>query len=124
VEAVLTGVVRVRDGIPDEKIAPTAQLNGIQLLYGAMRGIVLSVTGAFPTGPMLLRAFTTKEILDSISNSLKEKESQKIAPKETEHRVSGRSRVRKSPAEEGVASANRVFGEILEKADPKAAKKR
>jgi hypothetical protein len=65
---------------------------------------------------MILKSRTAQQLLGIVDNELN------ASPEEAQG-VPVR-RKRRSPAEEGVAAAHRVFGQVLEKADPKATAKR
>jgi len=48
------GFFDIRDGIPDEKRESIIYENGAALVYGAIREMVLTVTGRFLPGPLML----------------------------------------------------------------------
>lgn len=119
VDTSITGFVRVSEDIPDEKVAAYAHMNGVNSLYGTLRGVIMSATGVFPTGPMILKSRTAHQIIGvpDPSKAGPEKPINEIA------KVSSRtSRPRRKPVEEGVASGQRVFSKVLAKADPVAEK--
>lgn len=111
VETTIVGFFRVSDDVDMKTVVGHAQSHGINTLYGTLRGIVMTATASFPTGPMILKSRTAQQIL-GIKN----------IPDSQGGRSGVRKRKRQTPAEDGVAAAHRVFAKVLEKADPKAKK--
>lgn len=115
VETTIVGFFRVSDDVDSETVVGHAQSHGINTLYGTLRGIVMTATASFPTGPMILKSRTAQQIL-GIKNIPKSQVVHSAA-------LGVRKRKRQKPAEDGVAAAQRVFAKVLEKADPKAKKR-
>jgi preprotein translocase subunit SecB len=122
-EAAVTGIIKVSSDTPKEKVQHLAEINGINMLYGTLRGIVLSATGIFPKGPLMLRSFVPSEILNSALGNQPSSEHKEEQPPREENKPGVTSRTRRkrrSPEEEGVKSAQRAVASVVEKADPKA----
>ena len=114
VETIIIGFFRVSDDVDSETVVGHAQSHGINTLYGTLRGIVMTATASFPGGPMILKSRTAQQII-GVENMQK---ASHVRPQKAGLRK------RKPHGEEaGVKSAQRVFAKVLEKADPKAAKK-
>jgi len=111
-EIVIHGFFRISRTIPPEKRDKIAAVNGAGLLFGAVREMVANLTAR---GPNPMVTLISLNFSDMTLNS---------EVKSASENPPSSHRKRESPAEEGVASANRTFAKILEKADPKAAKKR
>lgn len=127
VKATIVGIVKVRDDVPDGDVLGLVQVGSVNVLYGTLRGVIACATGVFPTGPLILRSLTPADIIGvkleqgGVSAKTPEKleDNQDAKPKS----VVRAARKRRSPAQDGVASAQRVFTKVLAKADPKAVKK-
>lgn len=120
VEVGVIGVVVVSKDVDSEKVAKVAQLNGVNLLYGTMRGIVLNATGGFVAGPLMTKSLTAQEILGTLIKAPESKpEPTQVIPKSSKRPV----RNRPSPTQEGVSSAQSVLRKVLAKADPARPKK-
>ena len=115
VEVSVIGVIKVSDEVPTEKIVHIAQLNGVNLLYGTIRGVVFSATGAFIVGPMMIKSLTAQEILGTLTKPPADPTAaQPVNPVHSKRA----SRKRRAPAQEGVAGAQKVLAALLERHDP------
>jgi hypothetical protein len=113
-EFVAVGFFRVRPDFPADQATKLVAVTGTSMLYGAVREMVANLTARGPA-PMLNLvsvAFTDTPIEEDPKLC-------EVVKARTPHGLYDR-RKRNAPAEAGVKSAQRV----LEKADPKAAKKR
>ena len=63
VKASIVGIVKVQDDVSDDMALSIAQVGGVNVLYGTLRGVIATATGVFPTGPMILRSLTPKDII-------------------------------------------------------------
>lgn len=63
VEAGTSCVVLVGDEVEAEKVQISAEMNAVGMMFGTLRGVLLSATGAFPNGPLTLRSVMPGKIL-------------------------------------------------------------
>jgi preprotein translocase subunit SecB len=116
VESTIVGFFKISDDVDKERISVHAQMNGVNTLYGTLRGVIMSATGTFPVGPMILKSRMPHEIIGSITPPV---DSPEVAPSKMARRK------RSAHSEEaGVKSAQRVLAKVREKADPEATAKR
>jgi hypothetical protein len=52
--------------VPDDRIPYLIRVNGCTILYGILRGVVASLTGMFPEGPLALPTIMMQEVVRDI----------------------------------------------------------
>jgi preprotein translocase subunit SecB len=124
VEANVIGILMVSKEVPVEKISHIVQLNGVNLLYGTMRGVIFNATGSFIVGPMMIKSLTAQEILGTLAKPPPPVPETPVVAESKPKDTKRAARNRRSPAQEGVASAQRVLAALDKRDDPKVAKKR
>ncbi len=121
VEASVIGVLMVSAEVPLDEVLRAAQMNGVSLLYGTLRGIVLTTTSCFPpSGGMMLKAMSPADILGTLKFPLPTNQARgSDARKSVVSAARPARKRRESPAVAGVTSAQKVLAALAEKDDPK-----
>lgn len=63
-ELEVEGVFQVSDNLDEQKLFNLLHFNGLTILYGVVRGIVMNVTGSFPGGRIILPCVNMAEIIE------------------------------------------------------------
>jgi preprotein translocase subunit SecB len=66
IEASLVGFFSFSDDSSEDEMQYLIRINGATILYGLLRGHIISITGAFPYGPFLLPSIYMDEIIPKI----------------------------------------------------------
>jgi hypothetical protein len=64
IDALISGVFEVREGVPKDREAYLVRLNAVSALYGILRGIIGTVTATFDTGPFFAPSVMPQEIVE------------------------------------------------------------
>lgn len=81
VEVVIVGLLSFSPELNEETLQRLVHLNGVNVLYGTLRGIVASASGVFPFGPMIIPSLSPQEILTRTEAG--ESESPAVLPPKT-----------------------------------------
>ncbi len=79
IDVSIQGIVEVSEGFPKEKREQLATVNGLSLLYSAIREMVLTISGRSAHGPISLPVLSFMEILAK-KPSLENKDDKIAAP--------------------------------------------
>lgn len=90
----ITGYFSLSTNLPEEKLATYAFQNSVMTLYGALRGIVASVTGNFREGKYLLPSVMPQDIAQSAVST--REEIREASEKQAKERVASAKRTKKA----------------------------
>ena len=95
-DCIMVGFFTISEELEAEKREVTARVNGVQMLYGALRGIVMNLTATLPGGKRLLPGIDPVDAVNFIESEKARKNQQAPDPQASKEKTAPvKKRVRK-----------------------------